>query len=346
MCCSYELAEEKYEFFKDIDKYMKYDDMTGKSDIIDNYNISCNFIHQHYGQNDDGNYIPQLINMCKQFLYLVESVYDEYENYKSCNDCDIDYLNYWLNNQLTLIAPDKICKKPFYQNMLSTNRTNMKLRKFNGIYDIAENELTNMNSLYTFYKNYNEINKMIIGNPKENNIIQLSNKCVAEYKKLKEQCTGGKTKKFCETLNNFKKKYEEIDLCKYKFVKWTKKKLPSLIDNLSDSLPECETSTNVEEGTSAQGSDEDSEDIGDASNIDMHNITIGAVSTLGLSFIFFVLYKFTTFGQLLRSLTKQNENIWENIEEETNHFSHTSEHEHFNSENKLYDVGYNSFKNT
>lgn len=38
----------------------------------------------------------------------------------------------------------------------------------------------------------------------------------------------------------------------------------------------------------------------------------------------------------------KNERVWENLDEEMNPFSHSSEYEHFNSENKMYDIAYNS----
>ncbi|SBT55210.1 PIR Superfamily Protein [Plasmodium ovale wallikeri] len=286
----------KYDFFKHIDDYLEFETTLDGNFRGDKYTENCNFIESNYRIHVDQDNIPKVMDVCKKFVYLTELVinrekeltYDDNDN-----DNDYFYLNFWLNTQINKIYSNNICKKSFFQNLVSHNNSNNKLSKLKGnIRDIEENELNDMNTLYILYKNYNEIKKILRGsNSNKEHIIEKAKKCVEEYKKLNDKCSGN-GKNFCETLISFKNKYDEIELCQYKFAKWTKKKLPSLTDDLSNSLPECETSTNVEEGPSAQGSDEAAEDIGDASDFDMHNITIGAVSTLGLSFIFFVLYKY------------------------------------------------------
>ncbi|SBT52816.1 PIR Superfamily Protein [Plasmodium ovale wallikeri] len=334
---------EKYELFSNIDEYMKYDGLAGKSDITESYNVDCNFINEYYGQSDDGVYIPKLIDMCKKFVYLVESIHDKYQENVPYNDYDIDYLNYWINNQLTIIVPDKICKKPFYQNMLSKNSTNLKLRKLSGkILDIEENELKDMNILYTLYKYFKEIKEIINnGNSNKEDIIDYANKCVEEYKKFKQKCTEYQTN-FCKTLKTFKDKYEEIDLCKYSLKEWTKNKLPSLTGEDDILVKICSSSQKAIKEKLAHEHSEMSEDLQISPNIHVKSITIGVVATTGISLILSILYKFTSFGQFLRYRMNKNESVWENMNEEMNRSTHTSEYEHINSGNAFYNISFNS----
>lgn len=44
----------------------------------------------------------------------------------------------------------------------------------------------------------------------------------------------------------------------------------------------------------------------------------------------------------MRTLMNKNEKLFENLDEKMNHFSHTYELEHINSENSSYNIAYNS----
>lgn len=271
---------------------MKYDNLEGQIGITDSYNINCNFIRENYVEYNYAEHIPKLTDMCKKFVYLVESLLNKYQEHVPYNECDIDYLNYWLNNELTSIAPDKICKKSFYKNMLSKNNTNHMLRKLNGkILDIEENVLKDMNVLYMLYKYFKEIKEIISnGNSNKEDIIDYANKCVEEYKKFKQKCPEYQTN-FCKTLKIFKDKYVEIDLCKYNLKRWTKNKLPSLTGEDDILVEICSSSQKAIKEKLAHEHSEISEDLQIAPNIDVESITIGVVATTGISLILFILYK-------------------------------------------------------
>ncbi|SBT59252.1 PIR Superfamily Protein [Plasmodium ovale wallikeri] len=191
-------------------------------------------------------------------------------------------------------------------------------------------------------KDFKELNdKIKVRNPNQDVCMTYGKNCVKGYQELKKKCTGVGAK-FCNILTNFKDKYEEIDLCKYTFEGKTRKKLPSLESDPNKPADGCEVSIINTDGPSSQDSRGYAERDEDSFDSDAQSITIGSIATIGMSFIFFIFYRFTSFGQLLRSRFNKNERIFKNINEEMNHFSHTSEYEHFNSESKMYGVAYNS----
>ncbi|SBT32568.1 PIR Superfamily Protein [Plasmodium ovale wallikeri] len=334
----YESHIEKYELFDNIDEYIKYEDLTEQNGISYSSSVNCSFIQNIYPD-----YITELTNICKQFSYLIDSLINRSERNTLKDDSDFDYLNYWLNDRIYKIDSFLICNNYFYKNLLSTNRINQNVNKLNGkIDDIEEDVLKNINSLYTFYKNYKEINKTINSiDPKEADAIKYAKICIEEYKKIKDICPNGNAK-FCEALSNFKKKYEEIDLCKNSLEGWTKKKLPPLTGEDDTSENMCASTGKEEKEESAHRNPEMSVDVQVAPDIDIQSITIGVIVTTGIPFIFFILNKFTSFGSLLRSRIKKNEKFWENLDDEMNPLSHASDYEHINSENTSYKIAYNS----
>ncbi|SBS92424.1 PIR Superfamily Protein [Plasmodium ovale curtisi] len=338
MACSPMPYQKQYEFLNYLEEYEKYENLAEQNGINNIYNVNYSFIESEYSD-----YIPQLTKMCKTFVYLIEKLLDRSIRPTSNDDYDMDYLNYWLNKEINIIDSNNICKQNFFKNLRSKNNENANFRKLSGkIYDIKENEFKDMNTLYTLYKKYNEINKTINnGNSNKEGIIEYAKDCASKYTTVKRKCSGESTS-FCKTLTNFKKKYEEIDLCKYHLVNWKKSKLPPLTDDEDTSLKECSPTANPIGGESSHTRMELPDTVEDPLNIGTQNITIGVVGTLGIPCIFFILYKFTSIGTWMRTLMNKNEKLFENLDEKMNHFSHTYELEHINSENSSYNIAYNS----
>ncbi|SBT00508.1 PIR Superfamily Protein, partial [Plasmodium ovale curtisi] len=339
MVCSDDSPEEEYKFFEYIYDYINYEAQLEQNEISNSFNLDYSFIediYQRIGSESEreGN-IPKLKRISEKFIYLVDLLLSRRMTAVSNGNYEFDFLNYWLNKEINKIDSGNFCKKSFYQSLKQKNRKYDNLNKLSSrIHDIAEKDLEDMNILYTLYKNYKEIYEKIRGgNPKEEDCMVLANKCVEQYKKIKDKCLLRGTY-FCQVLENFKEKYEKIELCKYNFVKWTKNNLPSLVGNNDTTIPDCKTHVREETQQLTQEYSGKPENTGDHSNIDVQNITIGTTATIGMSFIFFILYKFTSIGQFLRSQMNKNERVWENLDEEMNPFSHSSEYEHFNSENK------------
>ncbi|SBT74241.1 Plasmodium vivax Vir protein, putative [Plasmodium ovale] len=73
---------------------------------------------------------------------------------------------------------------------------------------------------------------------------------------------------------------------------------------------------------------------------------IGGISVLGISFILFFLYKFTSFRSLIRRRTGWIRKMWKNPQENTDDFLlHDSETENTNSDNTQYNLTYTSVHN-
>ncbi|SBT55943.1 PIR Superfamily Protein [Plasmodium ovale wallikeri] len=342
MCCAYDPYEE-YEFFKHTGEYAEFEDSVERTEIEDKSTVNCNFITSMYKENVLEDNIPKVINVCKQFIYLTELLINRSKTDKYNADNDYNYLNYWLHDKINKIDSDNICKKSFFQNLVSHNNSNNKLSKLKGkIRDIEKNILDDMNILYILYKNYNEIDKILQGsNSNKENILEYAKNCAVEYEKVKDRCTDDGNK-FCETLNTFKKKYEVIDLCNYNIKKWKKRTLPSLIGNHESLLPECSPTENLAQKEVSQKDEKMPQTFQGSPENNMKTITIGTVVTFGIFFIFFILFKFTSFGSCFLSRISKNENVRDHLDEEMNHLPYTSEYEHVNSGNTSYNIAFNS----
>ncbi|SBT72702.1 PIR protein [Plasmodium ovale] len=330
--------QKQYEFLNYLEEYEKYENLAEQNGNNNIYNVNYSFVESEYHE-----YTSQITKMCIKFVYLIEKLLDRSIRPTSNDDYDMDYLNYWLNKEINRIDSNNICKKIFFQNLRSKNNKNANFRKLSSkIYDIKEDELKDMNTLYTLYKKYNEINKTINnGNSNKKVIIEYANECVNKYTEVKGKCSGHSTH-FCKALNDFKEKYEKINLCNYNIADWGKKSLPSLEGDQDALLEVCETTTNRLDDRSEQRFNQIPEKAKEDSDGGLKSITIGVVATLGISFIFLILYKFTSIEQLLRSRMNKNESVWQNIDEEMHEFTHTSEHEHIKAGNTSYNIAYDS----
>ncbi|SBT73082.1 PIR protein [Plasmodium ovale] len=337
MGCDTELYRKNYEFFNSIDEYIKYDELTEKNGSNDIPGLNYNFINTFN--------VPKFDNLKKlsnKFIYLVDALNKRNKGSPFNDDTDFDYLNYWLNARIHEIDDEDTCKKLFFQHLRSAHgRIHNSSKLSSGIYDIEAKDLNDMNTIYGLYKNFKELNdKIKERNSKQDVCMTYARNCVKGYQKLKNKCTGNKAK-FCDILTNFKNKYEKIDLCKYSLEGKTKKKLPSLDSNLDESEEDCE-SPEKKPGAKWGKDGLDEEDSKSPSDFDTQSITIGVVATTGISLILSILYKFTSFGQFLRYRMNKNGSVWENMNEEMNRSTHTSEYEQINSGNTFYNISFNS----
>ncbi|SBT56840.1 PIR Superfamily Protein [Plasmodium ovale wallikeri] len=336
MFCPGESREDKYNFFKNVDEYIDFDSLTEENSVNNIYNIDYTFIEKNFPD-----HISALTRICTKLAFLTGSLIGKNGRTNSDN-YDFNFVNYWLNREINEIHSSNLCKKFFYQYLMIKNREKANLKKFSGqIYDIEESEFEDMNKLYNMYKYYNKIHKIISSSDsKKDDVIQQARNCVNIYKTFKEKCRENTTY-FCDTLKDFKEKYENINLCNYNIADWGKKSLPSLEDQ--DALLQvCETTTNRLDDPSGQRSNQIPENAKEDSDGDTKSITIGTVATLGISFIFLILYKFTSIEQFLRYRMNKNESVWQNIDEEMNEFTHISEHEHIKAGNTSYNIAYDS----
>ncbi|SBT57169.1 PIR Superfamily Protein [Plasmodium ovale wallikeri] len=71
-------------------------------------------------------------------------------------------------------------------------------------------------------------------------------------------------------------------------------------------------------------------------------VSIPFVLTLVVSFVFFILYKFTTVGLRIRSILKTKKSIYNDIDQETNELMYISGKYNVNSKNNEYSLSYQS----
>ncbi|SCO66074.1 Plasmodium vivax Vir protein/Plasmodium variant antigen protein Cir/Yir/Bir, putative [Plasmodium vivax] len=103
--------------------------------------------------------------------------------------------------------------------------------------------------------------------------------------------------------------------------------------------------TSLQGGTIATASDEDrSTELQSEGDLSDYTRTIigPAVGTIGLSSIFFIFYKFTSFGVLMFRGRRNNKKIGMNFDEQRNLFLDTSEYHHEYPSRKTYNIAYNS----
>ncbi|SBT54081.1 PIR Superfamily Protein [Plasmodium ovale wallikeri] len=80
--------------------------------------------------------------------------------------------------------------------------------------------------------------------------------------------------------------------------------------------------------------------VTDTPSMNKQNIVIPVVSVFGISVIGFFLYKFTSFGSLLRPQIKGENQMWKNVKEENNILLYNPPQQYEN-ENLLYSITYN-----
>ncbi|CAI7719101.1 Plasmodium vivax Vir protein, putative [Plasmodium vivax] len=103
--------------------------------------------------------------------------------------------------------------------------------------------------------------------------------------------------------------------------------------------------TPLQDGANAITSDEGrSTELKSEGNLSDYTRTIvgPAIGTIGLSSIFFIFYKFTSFGVLLFRGRRNNKKIGMNFDEQRNLFLDTSEYHHEYPSRETYNIAYNS----
>ncbi|SBS82512.1 PIR Superfamily Protein [Plasmodium ovale curtisi] len=331
--CTPDEKEKKYDFFKDMDKYLKYE-----KDLEVNYEgdssiINCAFtLSGFYGDN------VKPATVCRKFKYLTKLIYTKrLEDLPNFNM----YLSYWLNAELAKIHDINTCAKFFYRTLqVKDPKFRAEYSSTIKIHDIPENDLITMNVMYTLYKKYNEINEIINNNtPDVKKCIQLSSECVQIYKEIENVCSQGKTDA-CIVLNDFESKYKELISNPTTVSKCGNKPLPSL---KGDEAAPPRGST-VLDGRISQIIEikQPSDGASSGSSIDIQSMIIPVFAILGTFIITFMLYKFTSFGSWIEFRIKKKKNILNNVDGESNHSQDTSEYEHTIADNISYIISYNS----
>ncbi|CAI7719055.1 PIR protein [Plasmodium vivax] len=299
----------EYDFFNNIDTYIK-EAKKIENPIPPNMPLAdCDIFSTQYdlGNTEKAKSLCNSFAKLNQFLVAIKT-----DSHNHCN-----FLNYWFNYELrqTWFSKNN-CISYIYDGMDSQLFTNKEYSSlYCQLYNISKVELNKMNKLYNFYKNYSKLNTIIDSEtePNKQEILALSTQCCTDYNDVSYICNPGNNnnnnQKFCEKLNEYKSKYEEL------YQKVDAK--PSEISNNFIKLSECPNNKIIT--TAVTGS------------------IIGLIPLIG------VLYKFTPMGQVFRSkIGILNNNISNNDEEMTHISLIEQENKHIPFQKKTYNIKYQS----
>lgn len=264
-----------------MDKYITNDVMIEdrwENSIYKNY---CIFSKSEFSDN-----ITEYEDICAKFKCLFNLLFDESSDFSSIyNQSDI-YINFWLNYQLKTINPSSDIFQSFYKVLTSDPSFDIDAKLQGKIRKIQDSHLANLTIFYDLYKMYNDIYTIIQDHDSDRTkCTSYSKDCAQKYEEAIKSCSKGTSSKFCEALNFFKGKYEQlkeyiiIDNCDLEVLK----PLPSHerpteeVPSLQNGSPESAKLDNILE---EQG---DSKDFSTA--------TAASGTMLGMFFISLILYK-------------------------------------------------------
>ncbi|SCA83564.1 Plasmodium vivax Vir protein, putative [Plasmodium vivax] len=310
MACSTRIENDSYDFFDNIDKYIRHsDDAMNDESLIDSSDDCNSFSIQNTKKNT---VIGKKI--CEEFIKLFNLL----PNVKIQNKDDPKYrndwnfLSYWLNSKLNKsVLNGTICPNDFYEGMEhQCFKTLSFTYSSNLIHMINNDDLDKMNKLYNLYVKYSKLYNVLSTKSKEEleESLDRSDDCFQDYINARYLCLDNNTK-YCVKLKKFRTSYENLfTIAKQKGYDFSKnfKHLPENVYN----------------------------------NI-MSTALLG--TSIGLVPLFGILYKFTPIGQLFnpksRTLTKEYSN---NGMEKKNNPLMGYENEQLNLEQERYNIKYHS----
>ncbi|KMZ76946.1 hypothetical protein PVIIG_06176 [Plasmodium vivax India VII] len=199
-----------YEFFEDIENYIKISKSAENTDALSIVPSGCNSFMQTYGHYF--NVQDRAKEICKEFIKLYNSLTDlncnsnSDPNYKKCRN----FLNFWVNFKLIGSMKNEDRSVSTVYDLLEGQTTD---RDFSTnlvcIHDINKNDFNKMNILYKLYKIYTDINSILEneGDMVKRTLLSYSSACCTDYLVANYLCNG-ENNEFCTQLENFKTKYD------------------------------------------------------------------------------------------------------------------------------------------
>ncbi|KMZ95093.1 hypothetical protein PVMG_05965 [Plasmodium vivax Mauritania I] len=203
MNCSPEIRKDSYDFFKDIENYINYEEKiqtTATTDIT-----QCCTSLMKWGKTLRNN--EKAKNICENFFKLYK-ILPKGKEYKEKN---WGFLNYWMNFELGQVNKN-ICVNEFNNDIESQCFGIIEYFLFeNLLYNVKKDDLNKMNKLYNLYNKYNELKIIINTTPEINkqSLLTVSTQCCSDYIEANYLCKG-ENNEFCKQLQSFKSKYEEL----------------------------------------------------------------------------------------------------------------------------------------
>ncbi|SBS99372.1 PIR Superfamily Protein [Plasmodium ovale curtisi] len=326
--------EESYDFFKSMDQYYQYDEKALESalEIDRSYKNQCTF---------NGDVFPregkEYEKICAKFKYLIFSLFESTMEQTSHTNYHSAYMNFWLNYQLKSINNSNVCAQDFYEK-LKTHGLKFNSENKIKITNISDDNLAPMREIYDLYSSYNEIYKII--NALSGDLTQCSlysKECVQKYEVAIKKCPRDKISKFCDALEVFKDKYEQIK--KNNLIEGCEiEELKPLLSDETSLVDSAARRSGSEDSVVASGTS------GNQGSTAGFGVVTGTISTiLGILPMSLILYKTTPFGSWIRNRYFKKKNIHQIIDDEENYeLLHTSGSHEINSEHAGYKLSYNS----
>ncbi|VUZ99740.1 PIR protein [Plasmodium vivax] len=219
MCSTRSRDEEIYEFFDNIEEYIKKAKTAESPSVFTKAEKGCNAF-----MNSSGSYFKDedtAKGICVQYIKLYDSLSDLTStsrietNYKKCRK----FLNYWVNFKFRENMKNEdysVCN--VYDFIESQFTANTDFNVHIGLIDnINKDDLYKMNILYRLYKIYTDLDDIVDNatNHVKKKLSSLSSACCTDYLVANYMCNGGNgdninPSQFCMQLQKFKKKYEGL----------------------------------------------------------------------------------------------------------------------------------------
>ncbi|SBT83830.1 PIR protein [Plasmodium ovale] len=323
--------EESYDFFKYFEEYIKYENSIQTEWNVPTYKNECVFDKRLYVPN-----LNEIEVICAKFKCFHNSLFYSFSSYNKHNEY-AQYLNFWINNQLKDNQAFSTTVDSFYHKVKDISFRFDTQNKLEGkIYDIDDEQFTNMKFLNDLYRNYYNILIITKARISENNCLEYSTKCVQVYEEAIKKCPEDSST-FCKALKVFKDTYDGIN--KKEALKNCK--VQELLP-----LPEYKPPT-VDSRTSQEGelSSMEQSDQTEHPSTPYFSYVIGFTgSFIGIFFTLLILYKYTPLRSNLFHTIIKGKQMHTNLEEAYNQelLLDNFELEHQNSDNMSYNILYNS----
>ncbi|CAI7717638.1 PIR protein [Plasmodium vivax] len=242
-------------------------------------------------------------NSCLIVMAYLNDIRTTYYNRDIVSHCK--YVYYWLYEFLLIRLGNDKNVLQYYNDILNKhNEQHAPSICVGTVEEFDKEKYGKINALYNVYEKYYSYTKKI--QSCTSHLCTCGYECIKDYKTNIQKCTDPSNYEFCNELENFRTIYN------------THIASGNSCDNMPDYLPPFL--------------------IIHISHIILIPITI----LLAISFILFLLYKYTPFGSRLCPLKKKMTQIRCNINEEIHQLNSTQEGSQKNMKNRSYHIAYNS----
>ncbi|SBT72739.1 Plasmodium vivax Vir protein, putative [Plasmodium ovale] len=291
----------------------------------------CEVIKKHFHDSDDGQKFSVPCQKITIYLNHLKGIYTSRNISEACK-----YLNYKINEEVKKLKKSSYNTEQFYINLI------LKYKEHGydmnticpGIVDyLSEDVFAKVKDLSNMYYKINKLRKITGASSAEDcNGVKDS---LTLYTSYKNGCANRSTDSFCRALEGFKSYY-------YLYMGTVLNKCPQL-EKTSSSF---EITLEGEHGESGlpggvQADDDEHTPDSDLDSLKAYTL-ISFLLVLIISFILFILYKFTPFGSWLRPQLRRKKIVWNNIYEEALQLFSNCRNKLLRSKSSLFNIKYHS----